>query len=296
MATKKMETIQSINPATLEIVGEVEVTPTEEIPLIVEKARAAQKDWWKLGFSKRAEYLIKARDYMMANVTELVDIIHKDTGKPRIEAFATEIYPCLDALSYYAKNGEKMLRRESIRLSNPMFLTKRSYIDYQPLGVVAIISPWNYPFGIPFHLVGAALMSGNSVVLKASSETPLVGVMMGKIFEGAGLPEGLLHVISGPGRIQGQAIAEAKVGRIFFIGSVDIGRHVMQTAAKNMVTVNMELGGKDPMIVLGDADLERAANGAVWGAFTNAGQTCAAVERLYIHESEIGRASCRERV
>ena len=161
---------------------------------------------------------------------------------------------------------------------------RTSKIIYQPLGVVGIISPWNFPFSIPLGEVVMALMAGNTVVLKPSELTPLVGKKIGEIFEKANLPKDVLQIITGDGKT-GAALVESAPDKIMFTGSVETGKKIAANAAKNLTPVVLELGGKDPMIVFADADLEKASSGAVWGAFTNSGQACSSVERLYVEES-----------
>ena len=153
---------------------------------------------------------------------------------------------------------------------------------YKPLGVIGIISPWNFPWAIPLGEVVMSLMAGNAVVLKPSELTLLTGIRIGEVFKRAGLPEGLLNVVAGDGTT-GAALAESGVDKIMFTGSVATGKRVAETAARRLVPVVLELGGKDPMIVLEDADVETAARAAVWGAFANSGQACASVERCYVH-------------
>ncbi len=161
---------------------------------------------------------------------------------------------------------------------------RTSKIIYQPLGVVGIISPWNFPFSIPLGEVTMALMAGNAVVLKPSELTPLVGKKIAEIFEKADLPKDVLQVVTGDGKT-GAALVDAAPDKIMFTGSVETGKKIAASAAKTLTPVVLELGGKDPMIVFADADLEKASSGAVWGAFTNSGQACSSVERLYVEES-----------
>src|ERR1700761_6312248 len=165
--------------------------------------------------------------------------------------------------------------------------TKRTAFTYEPLGVIGVISPWNYPWSIPFGEVALALMAGNGVVLKPASLTPLIGERIADVFTRAGVPEGLVRVVHGPGT--GAALAESSVGKVFFTGSVETGRSVAQACARRLKGSVLELGGKDPMIVLDDAHLEHAIAGAVWGGFANAGQTCSGIERVYVTRSVADR-------
>jgi acyl-CoA reductase-like NAD-dependent aldehyde dehydrogenase len=186
-------------------------------------------------------------------------------------------------MSYFAKNAQRLLKREKIKIGNYTYLGRSSYIVYKPFGVVAIISPWNYPWAIPLDEVVMALMAGNTVLLKPSEYTPLIGLKIGEIFERAGIPEGVLQVLTGDGTT-GSALVDAGVDKILFTGSVATGKRIAERAASKLIPVVLELGGKDPLIVLEDADVRMAAAAAVWGAFSNSGQSCASVERCYVHE------------
>jgi succinate-semialdehyde dehydrogenase/glutarate-semialdehyde dehydrogenase len=224
-----------------------------------------------------------AREVILSDMDEIARLISQEMGKPETEAFSTEISPVLDLMQFFARNTKKLLKPEKINIGIYGLLGRSSKIVYQPLGVVGIISPWNYPLAIPLGEVTMALMAGNAVVLKPSELTPLVGLKIGEIFQKAGLPENVLQVISGDGKT-GAALVDAGVSKIMFTGSVETGKRIAAAAAKTLTPVVLELGGKDPMIVLEDANVDIAANAAVWGAFVNCGQTCASVERLYVHE------------
>src|ERR1700761_7859086 len=158
--------------------------------------------------------------------------------------------------------------------------TKRTAFTYEPLGVIGVISPWNYPWSIPFGEVALALMAGNGVVLKPASLTPLLGERIARVFERAGVPEGLIRVVHGPGT--GSAVVTSDVAKVFFTGSVQTGRSVAEACARRLKGSVLELGGKDPMLVLEDANLDHAIAGALWGGFANAGQTCSGIERVYV--------------
>lgn len=189
----------------------------------------------------------------------------------------------MDLATYFAKNAEKILRREKIWLGKWSFLGRSSFVDYEPLGVVGIIGPWNFPFSIPVGQALMALVAGNTVVLKPSEFTSQIGLKFLEIAEAAGLPKGVVQVILGDGAT-GAALVQSGVDKILFTGSTPTGKKIMELASKSLTPVALEMGGKDPMIVLEDADLEVASSAAVWGSFTNAGQVCSSVERLYLHE------------
>lgn len=226
---------------------------------------------------------MNARDLIYQQLDPLAALISQENGKPLTEAISADLMPVLELATYFAKNTEKILQREAIWLGKWNWLGRSSTISYQPLGVVGIIAPWNFPFSIPCGQVIMALMAGNTVVLKPSEFTPLVGVKIVEIFTQAGLPKDVLQVVVGDG-LTGAALVQSGVDKISFTGSVPTGKKIMEAAAKSLTPVVLELGGKDPMVVLEDADLEVAAAGAVWGAFSNSGQVCASVERLYVHE------------
>jgi acyl-CoA reductase-like NAD-dependent aldehyde dehydrogenase len=260
------------------------LTPPEEVARAVVRARAVQRAWANVSFRERGRVVMRARKVILAELEEIALLISRETGKPVSEAIALEITPSLDLMQYFARTAGRQLRRHRIYIGQYGLMGRYSYIVYQPLGVVGIISPWNFPWAIPLGEVVMALMAGNAVVLKPSRLTALTGLKIKEVFQRAGLPEGLLQVITGDGST-GAALVEAGVDKIMFTGSVATGKSVAQAAARHLTPVVLELGGKDPMIVLDDANIEIAARAAVWGAFANAGQACAAVERCYVQES-----------
>ena len=272
-------------PATLATIGTYPVTAVADVPEIVAQARAAQPAWARLSIGDRASRILAARRFLIDHTDEVADVIHRDNGKPTIEALTSEVVPAIDLMGYFAHHAESIVADETIRIHNPFFFNKRSYIKHRPRGVVAVIAPWNYPFSIPLGEVVMALMAGNTVVLKGSSLTPLVAMEIERVMAAADLPPGVFTVVQGGGSTVGAALAMARVDKISFTGSVGVGRQVMRMAAENLTPVKLELGGKDPAIVCADADIERAANGVLWGAFLNCGQTCASVERVYVHEA-----------
>jgi succinate-semialdehyde dehydrogenase/glutarate-semialdehyde dehydrogenase len=254
------------------------------VTALVKQARAAQPAWAARSFRERGRIILKARQLVLAEVNEIATLISRETGKPVSEAISMEIVQTLDLMQYFARQTATLLRPQKIDIGQYGLMGRSSRIIYKPLGVVGIISPWNFPWSTPLAEVVMALMAGNAVVLKPSELTPLTGMRIGDIFKRAGLADGLLNVVTGDGST-GAALIDAGVDKIMFTGSVATGKRVAEAAAKRLTPVVLELGGKDPMIVLEDADLENAARGAVWGAFANAGQACASVERCYVHES-----------
>ncbi|MFN2453235.1 MAG: aldehyde dehydrogenase family protein [Pyrinomonadaceae bacterium] len=279
-----VEFIASLNPATGEEIGRVPVFSAGEVANAVRESRTAQKEWGKLSFAERGHVVMRARKNVLERMDELAELISREAGKPIAEAIAMEITPTLDLMQFFARRTARLLRTEKINIGQYGLMGRTSRIIYKPLGVVGIISPWNFPWAIPLGEVVMALMAGNSVVLKPSELTPLIGLKIGEVFAEAGLPDKVLQVVTGGGAT-GAALVEAQVDKIMFTGSVATGKRVAQAAAKNLTPVVLELGGKDPMIVLEDADLEQAASAAVWGAFSNSGQACASVERCYVHKS-----------
>ena len=275
--------IISLDPATSEEVGRAPLFSATEVAGVVCRARAAQGAWAELSFRERGRVVLRARRIVLDEMEEIANLISRETGKPVAEAVAMEIVPTLDLMRHFARHTARLLRTEKIDIGQYGLMGRTSHIHYRPLGVVGIISPWNFPWAIPLGEVVMALMAGNGVVLKPSELTPLTGLKIGEVFARAGLPEGLLGVATGDGAT-GQAVAEAAVDKIMFTGSVATGRRVAERAAKRLVPVVLELGGKDPMIVLADADIRVAASAAVWGAFANSGQACASIERCYVDE------------
>ncbi len=267
------------NPATLEPLGEIDVAGAQDVRAAVERARKAQPAWAELGFRERGRYLERAVRALLERQDELVEVITSETGKPAAEALATELIPSCDALQFYAKRAGRILADRSVPLH--LLKSKKLRISYRPLGVVGIVTPWNFPFVLSLNPTAQALMAGNAVLLKPSEATPFSGRLVAELLESAGLPEGVFQCLLGDGET-GAALVEAGVDKISFTGSVRTGRRVAEACGRQLVPCTLELGGKDPMVVCADADLERAAAGAVYGAFANAGQVCVSTERVYV--------------
>ncbi len=279
----KINKIKSINPATLKVNAEFDCFDAEMVHRAVYDAWRGFSEWSPLSFKERADYMFRVRELILQDADDIAKVISSETGKPRIEALTGEILPVLELITYFAKNTEKILKKESLKLGKWRLFGRSSYIEYHPLGVIGIIYPWNFPFSIPFGEIVIALMAGNSVVHKPSEFTPLTGRMIQDLFNRAELPEGILRTIFGDGSTV-EALVKANIKKIIFTVSVATGKRIMALAAERLTPVVLELGGKDPMIVLEDADIERASDAAVWGAFFNSGQVCASVKRLYVHE------------
>jgi acyl-CoA reductase-like NAD-dependent aldehyde dehydrogenase len=267
------------SPATLEPVGEFEARSEADVQTALEVARKAQPEWGALPIDERGRYLQRAVRVLLARQDEFVAVIRRETGKPESEALAVEVLAACDALSYYAKRAKRILADRSVPVH--LLKTKKLRISYRPLGVVGIVTPWNFPFLLSLNPTAQALMAGNAVILKPSEITPYSGQLVEELLRAAGLPEGVFQCLLGDGET-GRALVEAGCDKISFTGSVGTGRKVAEACGRRLVPCTLELGGKDPMIVCGDADLERAAAGAVYGAFANAGQVCVSTERVYV--------------
>jgi acyl-CoA reductase-like NAD-dependent aldehyde dehydrogenase len=283
-----MGTLESFNPATGELVGAVDTITPEQVQEVVDDVAEVQPFWAQLSLADRARYMRRAADVLVEDIEEVADLLTREQGKPITESYVMEVIPTIDALHWCANAGPEILADEKVHYPQAFLKTKRSVFSYEPLGVVGVIAPWNYPWSIPFGEVAIALMAGNGVVLKPASLTPLLGARIQKVFDDAGFPQGLVRTVHGGGAI-GQALCEAGTAKIFFTGSVEVGRSVGEICAQRLKGSVLELGGKDPQIVCADADLANAVSGCVWGGFANAGQTCSGIERTYVVEEVADR-------
>jgi acyl-CoA reductase-like NAD-dependent aldehyde dehydrogenase len=279
-----MSNILCRNPRTGEILKEIPKTPIGNLNQVFDRANRAQQLWSRTPLKKRIQKLIHLREVLCHRLDEMAKVIHQENGKPETEALACELVPSLEMITYYAKIAPKKLKAREIRFRNPFMNYRKSVVIHQPLGVVAVISPWNYPFFLAFGDIVAALLSGNAVVFKPSEHTSLIAMKMHDLFEEAGFPVDVLQTVYGEGDL-GSALIEQKPAKISFTGSVATGKSIMKQAANHLIPVCLELGGKDAMIVLPDADLDYATSAALWGGYTNSGQVCASTERLLVHES-----------
>jgi acyl-CoA reductase-like NAD-dependent aldehyde dehydrogenase len=274
----------SVNPATGEVIGTHPENHPDDVKAILAKARAAQKAWAAMTFRERRGHVLAIRDAIVDRADEIAELISRNNGKTRMDALSTEVLPAAMAATYYANKAGKFLKPKKIGPGNIFFLYKRSRVERVPYGVVGIISPWNYPFAIPFHEIAMGLMAGNAVLLKVATQTQAVSAMIAGVVAAGGLPEGLFHVVNIPGHVAGRTFIEAGVDKLFFTGSVEVGKHLMAAAAPRLLPLSLELGGNDPMIVCKDANLYRAAAGAAWAGYSNAGQSCGGVERVYVEK------------
>ncbi len=287
MALKvESESLFSINPRTGDTIGEFVSSNTDDIPSIIKKVQTAYEHWANLSLKTRLELMRKAYRQFYHYQDEIAQIISDETGKPLAEAYSSEILPVLDCFKYYLKYLPKLLKSSRIGSMNPILKLRKGIVRYEPLGIIVVISPWNFPFILAMQHIIPAIFAGNAVIHKPSEHTTLTGLKIREIFDRAYLPKGVLEIVTGLADV-GKTLVNAKVDKIIFTGSTEVGKKIYSSAAQNLIPVNMELGGSDPMIVLEDANLERAANGALWGTFCNAGQACLSVERLFVHESII---------
>jgi len=273
--------LESFNPATDERIGAVPTIAPEEVQSIVDDVASVQPFWAQLPLADRGRYMRRAAQAIIDDLDGLATLLSREQGKPINEAYVMELLPTIDALHWIADNGESILADERVKQPQIFFKQKKAWFSYEPLGVVGVIAPWNYPWSIPFGEVAIALMCGNGVVLKPASLTPLIGQQIQTIFERAGVPEGLVRAVHGGGAV-GNALVESSAAKIFFTGSVEVGRRVGKACAERLKGCVLELGGKDPQIVLADANLPNAVSGCLWGGFANAGQTCSGIERVYV--------------
>jgi acyl-CoA reductase-like NAD-dependent aldehyde dehydrogenase len=263
--------------------AKVEATDPEAIGAMVAKARVAQAEWAQRSIAERAKILQKVRDRVLDGAESIARRVHEETGKPEVEALLGEVLPTADVVNYWTRSIEELLDVVEVELDKLVYPGKTAFLYREPRGVIALITPWNYPVAIPLRTIVPALLAGNAVVLKPSEVTPGAGALLGELFSGL-VPEGVLQVAQGGGEI-GARLAAADVDLVVFTGSVASGRKVAHACADRVSPCSLELGGKDAAIVLADANLDRAANGVVWGALTNAGQNCASIERVYVEAS-----------
>ena len=273
------------NPATLERVGAVPATAPASVQEAVVEARLAQERWAESTWAERRALLGRVAAHLLDNLDEVTATVTAETGKPVAESITADALPALAGLVWLGTNAERVLRPERLPFMQPYLRHKRGWLVYEPRGVVGIVSPWNFPLAIPLTQAATAVVAGNAAVVKPSELTPLTGALVERAFAAAGAPAGLVRVVQGAGAT-GEALVRARgLGAVIFTGSAEVGRRVAVAAAERLVPVTLELGGKDPMLVFDDADLDRAVSGALWGSFLNCGQTCAGIERIYVQRA-----------
>jgi acyl-CoA reductase-like NAD-dependent aldehyde dehydrogenase len=268
------------NPATGRIVASVPDLDADAVATLAKRGRAAQPGWGAIGFESRGRILLRAQKWLIDNAERVIETIVSETGKTYEDAEFAEIAYAANAFGFWAKEAPKYLGDERVKSAQIMLKGKKLILRHRPLGLIGVIGPWNYPLTNSFGDCIPALAAGNSVILKPSEVTPLTSMLLAEGLLECGMPEGVFQVATGRGPT-GAALIE-HVDMIMFTGSTRTGRKVAEEAAKRLIPCSLELGGKDPMIVLSDADLERAANVAVYYAMQNAGQTCISIERVYV--------------
>lgn len=272
---------QLSSPATREPIGELECATDDEVRAMVRRAREAQPAWEALGPVGRAKYLRRALAALVRRQSELVDVIVRESGKPRSEALMIDVFAAADSLSYLARNAPRWLRAERTPTHGVLRITKKVEVHHQPLGVVGVISPWNGPLILSLNPAIQALIAGNTVVVKPSEVTPASGKLAVDLFTGSGIPDGVIQVAEGDGQT-GAALVDGGVDKVHFTGSVATGRRIAEACGRQLIPCTLELGGNDAMIVCSDADLDAAAGGAVVGSMFNTGQYCCGTERVYV--------------
>ncbi|MBN1287502.1 MAG: aldehyde dehydrogenase family protein, partial [Anaerolineae bacterium] len=275
---KQLDAYRITSPATGAVVGEVTPSAAQDVIDAVARGRAAQPAWAARPYQARARVLLNFHDRLLENPDAIMDIIQAETGKSRRDALA-EIVVVAGTIRHYASRGAAYLRPERRRAAYPLFTA--GYLHYRPHGVVGIIAPWNFPFILTIAEAVPALLAGNAAVVKPATLTPLSALWGAEQFHAAGLPPDLLHIVPGSGRTVGDALID-HADFIGFTGSTAVGRRVAARCGERLVPYSMELGGKNAMIVLEDADIEEATDNLLDGAFSNGGQVCISIERVYI--------------
>jgi acyl-CoA reductase-like NAD-dependent aldehyde dehydrogenase len=262
-----------------------DTTSTANVSEVVTRARAAQPAWAALSVEERVKRIAPVKDRVLGRAEAVAALVRDELGKPEVEALLGEVLPTADVVQYWSKSIVELLDPQEVEIDPIAYPGKEGTLRREARGVVAVIMPWNFPVALPLRTIVPALLAGNAVVFKPSEVTPRSGALIAELFEGL-VPDGVLGLVQGGGEV-GAALCSADVDLVVFTGSVATGRKVAHACAERLVPCSLELGGKDAAIVLADADLERAAQGLVWGAMMNAGQNCASVERVYV-ERQVG--------
>ena len=286
----------STNPADGSVVGELAIASAEEVRVAVSRAKQAQQEWNARGVRARLQIIREFQKLLLHQRESVAELISQEAGKPIAEAMTTEVLVVLDSARFLLAYAHRALRPQRIPHGNLILKAKRGKLVREPYGVIGIIAPWNYPFSTPATETMGALVAGNAVVLKPSEFTPLIAKRLEALLHEAGVPREVFQVVVGEGPT-GAAIVESAVDKVIFTGSVATGKRVAESAARRLLPVVLELGGKDPMIVFDDVDVDVVSSGAVWGAFMNAGQTCLSVERCYVQRGIYDKflAACVEK-
>ena len=283
-------TFESISPIDNTKIYHIPQTSEESIENAVQEALRAFAIWSNLKISERTQYLLNFAEILNSDnqlKKEVIETIIADVGKPKIEA-ETEVVEVIDIISYYSTIAEKILSKNKNNIDINVWPNKESYTVYEPYGVVGIIKPWNYPFSNPLWAIIPALIAGNTIVFKPSEYSSKTGLCISKIFNSINLPKGVFNTICGDGRVGKKIVSHESVDFIGFTGSVAVGRDIQQVCVNRGKSFSLELGGNDAAIVLDDANISMAVNGIRWGGFTNAGQVCTGIKRVFVHE-EVSR-------
>jgi acyl-CoA reductase-like NAD-dependent aldehyde dehydrogenase len=268
----------SLNPATGDIIGRACLAGSEEVTEAVKEAKLAQKDWKKTDISERARIFAWIGDELLRRSQEIKNLITIEMGRPLFES-NTEVRKTSEMVKYFANEGKIFLEGDAIPINPHNF----SFTRFEPVGVVGIIKPWNYPLLLPFWAIAPALIAGNTVVFKPSDLTPFAGIEIGRICQDAGIPDGVINIVTGVGST-GEYLVRSYIDMISFTGSSDTGKSIMKNSADKLHRISLELGGSDAFIVFKDADIEEAINAAVWGRFMNCGQVCVAPKRIFVED------------
>ncbi len=279
--TSKLISKSPINGKT---VGKFETQDIKSLTLLFENAKEVQKNWSALSIQHRQQKLRDLREVFIQKTDEWIDLISLENGKPQVEALTCELIPTLDLLTFFSKKTKSIVKDKTIWLNNPVHWLKKSQIVHPPLGTILVISPWNFPLLLPMGDIIMGLVTGNAVIFKPSEVTPAIGMKIQETIDEAGFPKNIMQTCIGDGKL-GSALIDQKPNKIFFTGSVSTGKKILKQASNDLIPVNLELGGKDPMIIMPDADLDFATSVALWGGFANSGQACASTERLIVHQS-----------
>ena len=282
---RSAESIDSINPATIEPIGRAGSGSQKDCMEAIQAAKQAYPSWKERPLQSKKDIFRKAKQILLERYLEISQLITEEKGSPLLESMVMEVISSLESLDYYVHNMDALLKPEKMKHNMVLFNHKKGIFQYCSLGPMLVISPWNFPFMIPFLDVVSGLTAGNTVVLRPSSTTPFCGLFIGEVFKEAGLPPGVLNIVPCPVKQAEEMITHPDIQLISFTGSTSTGKRIMELASRNLTHIHLELGGKDPMIVLKDADIQRAVSGAAWGAFVNCGQSCGSVERVYAEKS-----------
>jgi acyl-CoA reductase-like NAD-dependent aldehyde dehydrogenase len=279
--TSMTTSVRTYAPATGALLAEIPITSDEEVRRVVGRARKAQRAWAVLPVEERAQRLVRLRDALAGRSDELVEVLARECGKPRHEALVQEVTTLLDLVTWFSRHAPDTLAPQ--HLTPHLMKHRTSEVHFVPRGVVGVVSPWNFPLVIPMGTVVQALLAGNACVVKPSEVTPLIAVKAKEIYDSTGLPEDLFGLVIGSGSA-GQALIDSGIDYCVFTGAVETGRKVAAACGARLLPCTMELGGKAPLIACEDCDLERTARAVVFGGFSNSGQVCISVERVYAHD------------